>query len=103
MKKLILIIVSLGALFFTSANADGHCQNWEHGQKIRPDQPNGSVAPKPYCWQVSDLTGIVDISGIKYNATELPVQGHNDSYYNFYGAYEDYAYGELYVGIYVYV
>ncbi len=105
MKKLIFTILSLGILFTNNANADGFCPNWEHGEIVNmpgADQPNGSVAPKPYCWQVSDLTGIVDISGTKYVANELAVQGRSDSYYNFFGGYEDYAYGELYVGIYVF-
>lgn len=103
MKKLIFIILSLGILFTNNASADGFCQNWEDGQIIMPDQPNGSVAPKPYCWQVSDLTGVVDISGNKYIAEELGVAGRSDSYYNFFGGYEDYAYGEYYVGMYVFV
>jgi hypothetical protein len=102
MKKLIFSILSLGVLLISSASADGFCQNWEAGQIIRPDQPNGSVAPKPYCWQVSDLSGAVNIGGTMYIAKELKVQGRNDSYYNFYGFDEDYAYGEMYYGVYVF-
>lgn len=106
MKKLILAILSLGLLLTSNASADGHCQNWEHGQKIRPDQRNGSVAPKPYCWQVSDLAGLVNFQGRLHHFkdnTPLKVQGRNDSYYNFYGWEKSYAYGEIYYGIYVFV
>jgi hypothetical protein len=110
MKKLIFSILSLGVLLISSASGDGFCQNWEAGQIIRPDQPNGSVAPKPYCWQVSDLQGAVNISGTMYltgnnedNDEGVKVQGRNDSYYNFYGFYEDYVYGEMYRGMYVFV
>ena len=109
MKKLIFVILSLGVLFTSNASADGFCPNWEYGEIVYmpgADQPNGSVAPKPYCWQVSDITGIVDISGIKYLMDpdyRFNVKGRYDSYYNFFGAYEDYAFNEIYIGIYVYV
>jgi len=106
MKKLILAIVSVGLLLISNANADGLCQNWEHGQKIRNDQPNGYTAPKPYCWQVSDLAGLVNFNGGWYHIQSddpLPVQGRYDSYYNFYGWEKSYAYGEMYYGIYVFV
>ena len=103
MKKLIFMILSLGMLFTSNASADGFCQNWEHGEIVPGgQQPNGSTAPKPFCWQISDLTGAVDIFGTKHIANEYPVQGKSNSNYNFFGAYQDYSYGELYVGIYVY-
>lgn len=113
MKKLIFLILSLGILFTNNASADGFCQNWEQGEIVNQpgaNQPNASVAPKPYCWQVSDLQGAVNINGSIYltgddenNNEGVHVSGRSDSYYNFYGYYENYAYGEMYRGIYVFV
>jgi len=106
MKKLIFAILSLGLLLTSNASADGYCPNWEHGQIITDDQPNGSIPPLPYCWQVSNLEGIVYHQGQLLQATPdiFHVSGIDNSVYDFIALDVDYAYGSTeYYGIYVFV
>ncbi|MCK5294284.1 MAG: hypothetical protein KAJ49_06495 [Arcobacteraceae bacterium] len=110
MKKLIFAILSLGILFTSNVSADGHCKGWEHGSTQYVNDPEilgyFPSALEPYCWQVSKIQGIVNINDTLYLTGDgeydgIHVQGRNDSYYNFFGYYENFAFGEKHRGIYL--
>ena len=96
MKKLIFMILSLGMLFTSNASADGYCGNWELSDL------SGTTPPTPYCWQVSDIEGLLEYQS-SYYYDEIPLSGRTDSYFDFYAYSSGYSGSVLYYGIYVFV
>jgi len=103
MKRFLLSIISFG-MFFTYAN--GACQGWEHGQIIPgAGQPNGSTAPKEYCWESSIVegTGLIVYKGELYNFEKEDLRDKDETILTWF-ATETYhmEYGIEYYGIFFY-
>ncbi len=96
MKKLVLAILSLGMLL-SSANAA--CQGWEHGQVVPGGgQPNGSTAPKPYCWQATNIKSMVFYEGNLYHPVAESLYDKSETFFNYLAYDQRITYGESYFG-----